>query len=211
VPQSLREKGEVMKSRAVEILVLDDDPDTGEVLRHYLGKEGFKVDVITSPRAGLEQVAKQQYHILILDMRMPEMNGIEVLNAIRERDKDLAVIVLTGYPSVETAVASLKGGVADYVEKPIDPVKLVASVREVIRSKGLLQSPEDRLLTAVGAKVRQKRKEQDLTLKQVARRTGLSVSLLSQIERAESAASVSSLYKIASALGSSLEDLFGGF
>jgi DNA-binding NtrC family response regulator len=112
---------------------------------------------------------------------------------------------------VETAVASLKGGVYDYVEKPIDNKKLYDAVQNVVRDKGLLRNPEEGLLISVGAKVRQERKEQDLTLKQVARRTGLSVSLLSQIERAESAASVSSLYKISSALGTSMRSLFDDY
>jgi len=200
-----------MKNRVVEILVLDDDPDTGEVLKHYLSKEGFKVEVVCSPSAGLKLIAKQQFHVVILDLRMPEMNGIEVLNAIREKDRDLAVIVLTGYPSVESAVASLKGGVSDYVEKPIDRDHLIEVVRNVVRQKGLLQMPEERLLQAVGVKVRARRKTLNLTLKQVARRTGLSVSLLSQIERAESAASVASLFKISTALGTNLQALFEGF
>jgi len=200
-----------MKNRVVEILVLDDDPDTCDVLKHYLSKEGFRVEVAHTPARGLDLLEKQSFHILILDLRMPQMDGIAVLDKIREKDRDLAVIVLTGYPSVETAVAALKGGVSDYVQKPIDKDRLVEVVRNVVRQKGLLQSPEEKLLAAVGAKVRNLRKEQDLTLKQVARRTGLSVSLLSQIERAESAASVASLFKIASALNSSLGELFSGF
>jgi transcriptional regulator with XRE-family HTH domain len=75
----------------------------------------------------------------------------------------------------------------------------------------LLRDPEEDLLATVGSRLRAHRQSQELTLKQVARRTGLSVSLLSQIERAESAASVASLFKIASALNSSLACLFEGF
>lgn len=200
-----------MKNRAIEILVLDDDPDTTEILEHLLGKQGFRVEVASSPKQGMEKLNSHQFHILILDLRLPGMDGIEVLRKIREKDRDLAVVVLTGYPSVESAVASLKGGVSDYVEKPIDAAKLLGAVQAVIDEKGLMRNPEEGLLQSVGAKVRAERKGQELTLKQVARRTGLSVSLLSQIERAESAASVASLYKIASALGTSLEQLFEGF
>lgn len=200
-----------MKNRAIEILVLDDDPDTTEILEHMLGKQGYHVAAASSPGRGMEKLASHQFHILILDLRLPGMDGIDVLRKIREKDRDLAVIVLTGYPSVESAVASLKGGVSDYVEKPIDEAKLLGAVQAVIDEKGLMRNPEEGLLQSVGAKVRAERKEQELTLKQVARRTGLSVSLLSQIERAESAASVASLYKIASALGTSLERLFAGY
>jgi DNA-binding NtrC family response regulator len=200
-----------MRSRAIEILVLDDDPDTVEVLEHLLTRQGYRVQSATSPEQGMDKLASRLYHILILDLRLPGMGGIEVLQKIREKDRDLAVIVLTGYPSVETAVASLKGGVSDYVEKPIDRDKLLEAVAGVVREKGLMRNPEEGLLQSVGAKVRVERKGQELTLKQVARRTGLSVSLLSQIERAESAASVASLFKLASALGTSLEKLFEGY
>ncbi|MBW1811317.1 MAG: response regulator [Deltaproteobacteria bacterium] len=197
-----------MRSRAVKILVLDDDSDTGEVLRYLLSKEGFRVEVVTSPRAGLEMLQTRQYHILLLDLKMPEMDGIDVLKKLREKDTDIAVIIVTGYPSVDSAVASLKGGVSDYVEKPVDKEKLLAAVNKIVDEKGLLRSPEDGLLASIGARIRAERKQQELTLKQVARRTGLSVSLLSQIERAESAASVSSLFKITSALKTNLETIF---
>jgi DNA-binding response OmpR family regulator len=197
-----------MRSRAVKILVLDDDSDTGEVLRYLLSKEGFRVEVTTSPTAGLEMLQTRQYHILLLDLKMPEMDGIDVLKKLREKDTDIAVIVVTGYPSVDSAVASLKSGVSDYVEKPVDREKLLAAVNKIVAEKGLLRSPEDGLLASIGARIRAERKHQKLTLKQVARRTGLSVSLLSQIERAESAASVASLFKITSALKTNLETIF---
>jgi DNA-binding NtrC family response regulator len=200
-----------MKTAAVKVLVLDDDPDTGEVVRFILEKEGFDVKIVTSPKEGIALLENQQFHILILDLRMPEMSGIEVLEKIRYKDKDLAVVILTGYPSVETAVASLRGGVSDYVEKPIDREKLTEVVKRVAREKGLMQAPEESLLATIGARVRAERQRQELTLKQVARRTGLSVSLLSQIERSESAASVASLYKIASALSSPLQSFFDGY
>ncbi len=200
-----------MRTRAVRILILDDDPETGEVYRFILHKEGYDVDVATSPQIGLELLDKHQFNILILDLIMPGMSGIEVLERIREKDKDLAIVVVTGYPSVETAVASLKGGVNDYIEKPIDQQKLLETCRKIVEEKGLLRSPESSLLVSVGARLRASRKQSDLTLKQVARRTGLSVSLLSQIERAESAASVASLYKIAAALKIDLQGLFKGF
>ncbi len=197
-----------MKTRAVRLLIIDDDPDTGEVFRYFLAKEGYQAEVMTSAREGLELLRNRQFHILILDLKMPDMDGIDLLNKLREKDKDLAVIVVTGYPSVETAVASLKGGVSDYVEKPVEMRKLLRAVEKVVREKGLLRNPEESLLVSIGARIRSGRKAQSLTLKEVARRTGLSVSLLSQIERAESAASVASLFKISSALKTNLESLF---
>ncbi|MCA9603804.1 MAG: helix-turn-helix transcriptional regulator, partial [Myxococcales bacterium] len=81
----------------------------------------------------------------------------------------------------------------------------------VMKKKGLMRSPEESLHRVIGETIRQLRKDRALTLKQMSRRTGLSVSLLSQIERAESSASISSLYKIATARDVRIQDVFGDF
>ncbi|MGC4122861.1 MAG: helix-turn-helix transcriptional regulator [Myxococcales bacterium] len=96
------------------------------------------------------------------------------------------------------------------MRKPFEPDAFLATVHAALARKGLTVDPEARLHQAIGEAIRGARKNQDLTLKQLARRTGLSVSLLSQIERAESSASISSLYRIASALGLKMAELFGG-
>ncbi|HET9157193.1 MAG TPA: response regulator, partial [Myxococcaceae bacterium] len=143
-------------------------------------------------------------------MMMPQMSGTELLEKIRGYDSDIAVIVATAHPAVETAVASLKAQASDYVKKPVEPEELLAAVESALSKKGLSKDPEAELHRAIGRTIREARKSQELTLKQLARRTGLSVSLLSQIERAESSASISSLYKIASALRLRMAELFGG-
>jgi len=127
------------------------------------------------------------------------------------RNNDLSIVVLNSAPSVESAVASIKGGVCDYVEKSSDARKLCAVIKNIVKEKGLLKKPEEKLLLTVGSRLREVRQQKKLTLRQVAQRTGLSVSLLSQVERAESAASVASLHKIANALNTSLQSLFEGF
>jgi two-component system, OmpR family, response regulator len=108
-------------------------------------------------------------------------------------------------------VQSMKLDAVDYLKKPFDPDEFREVVGRVMRKKGLLRSPEENLHRVIGETVRNLRKDANLTLKQMARRTGLSVSLLSQIERAESSASISSLYKIAVALDVKIQDLFGDY
>jgi DNA-binding NtrC family response regulator len=120
-------------------------------------------------------------------------------------------VIFTGYPSLESAVQSMKLDAVDYLKKPFDPDDFREVVGRVMRKKGLMRSPEENLHRVIGETVRNLRKDANLTLKQMARRTGLSVSLLSQIERAESSASISSLYKIASALDVRIQDLFGDY
>jgi DNA-binding XRE family transcriptional regulator len=105
----------------------------------------------------------------------------------------------------------MKMDAVDYLKKPFNPEEFRVVVDRVMRKKGLLRSPEENLHRVIGETIRNLRKDRNLTLKQMARRTGLSVSLLSQIERAESSASISSLYKIAVALDARIRDLFGDY
>ncbi len=194
----------------IRILVVDDEQDNCDYLRLLLSKEGYEVGTLTDPTRTIEELKKADYHLVILDMMMPQMSGTQVLEAIRKVDSDVAVIVSTAYPNVDTAVASLRNAASDYVKKPIDPPVFLETVRQALAKKGLSKDPEADLHRAIGRTIREARKTQELTLKQLARRTGLSVSLLSQIERAESSASISSLYKIASALRIRMSELFGG-
>jgi DNA-binding NtrC family response regulator len=194
----------------IRILVVDDEQDNCDYLKLLLSKEGYEVSIQTDPTQTIEELRKADYHLVVLDMMMPQMSGTQVLEQIRKIDSDVAVIVSTAYPAVDTAVASLKAQASDYVKKPIDPPAFLETVRNALAKKGLSKDPEADLHRAIGRTIRESRKTQELTLKQLARRTGLSVSLLSQIERAESSASISSLYKIASALRLKMSELFGG-
>ncbi|RMG11829.1 MAG: response regulator [Deltaproteobacteria bacterium] len=176
-----------------------------------LEKEGYFVRALTSPERALEELRSSAYHLVVLDLMMPGMGGLELLREIRSRDEDIAVIIFTGYPSVDSAIESLQLRASDYVKKPFRVEDLKAIVRRTLERKGLVLDPETELHQTIGATIREIRKEKGLTLKQVARRTGLSVSLLSQIERAESSASISSLYRIACALQVRLTEIFGDY
>lgn len=199
------------KARQVQILVVDDDPDICDYMQSLLSTAGYTVDTNTNPTRAIEELRSQRYHLVVLDLMMPKVDGIELLRTIRRFDSDVAIVVLTGYPSVETAVQSLKLNVSDYIRKPFDADEFLNAIERICRDKGLLTDSEELLHATIGRSIREQRKDQELTLKQMSRRTGLSVSLLSQIERAESSASVSSLHKVARALSCRLTDLFGEF
>lgn len=199
------------KSRQIQILVVDDEQDICDYMQLLLEQNGYGVKTLTDPEKVIDTLRADQFHIVILDLMMPKLSGIQVLDQIRKIDDDIAVVVFTGYPSVDTAVKSLKQNVSDYLKKPCDVDDLNETIEDILRKKGLLTNPEEELHKTIGQSIRKFRKEQGLTLKQLSRRTGLSVSLLSQIERAESSASVSSLYKLSAALDVRLTDLFGNF
>jgi two-component system OmpR family response regulator len=195
----------------MRVLVVDDDREICTFMETFLAKDGLDVTTLSDPEAAPDEVKNGGYHLVILDLMMPKLDGVEVLQRIRKVDSDIAVVIFTGFPSLETAVLSMKLDAVDYLKKPFDPEDFREVVERVMRKKGLLRSPEENLHRVIGETVRNLRKEANLTLKQMARRTGLSVSLLSQIERAESSASISSLYKIASALDVRIQDLFGDY
>jgi DNA-binding NtrC family response regulator len=198
----------VRGTQQVRILVVDDEPDNAELFKTLLTREGYVVTTLNDPTRVVSTLKEGNFHLVILDMMMPKMSGTDVLTQIREFDDDVAVIVATGFPTVETAVASLKASASDYVKKPVEPPVFIETVKRVLEKKGITRDPEAELHRAIGRFIREGRTRQNLTLKQLARRTGLSVSLLSQIERAESSASISSLYRIASALRVRMSELF---
>lgn len=200
-----------MRSRAIRVLVLDQDPKAGKMLQTALENEGYRVEAAGSLSAGIRLAGARSFHILILDLKLAGPEGIGALDRLRAGQKNMSVVVQKSAPTVESAAAAIKSGVYDYVEKPADIRKLLAVVKKILSERGLLHQPGEKLLLTVGSRLREVRQQKRLTLRQVAQRSGLSVSLLSQVERAESAASVASLHKIATALNTTLHFLFEGF
>ena len=192
----------------IRTLVVDDDQDSCDLIEKILKKDGYRVTTLTDGRKVEEELRKAEVHLAIVDLKMPEISGLDVLQIIRQHDSDCAVIMMTGYATLDSAVSALRGGVVDYLRKPVREDELLGAVRRALAAKGLSLLPEEELHRNIGAAIRDLRKKRTLTLKQLAKRTGLSVSLLSQIERAESSASVTSLYKIAHALKIRLPELF---
>jgi DNA-binding NtrC family response regulator len=198
-------------SSQLNLLVVDDDKDVCEYLEDFLTHDGYNVTTINDPTQVVETLKQGDYHVCIVDLMMPKLSGIDLLGMIRKQDDDVAVIILTGYPSLETATASIEHDVSAYIKKPFSIDEFRAVIERIAKKKGLVLRKEDELHQTIGRNIRELRKTRGLTLKQMSRRTKLSVSLLSQIERAESSASVSSLFKVASALDVRITQLFGDF
>lgn len=193
----------------IRILICDDDKDICEYMQTLLERDGFIVKTISDPTKVEAEIRANEYHLLVVDLMMPKVHGIELVSRVRKIDTDVAIVVFTGFPTLDTALQAIKYDVDDYLKKPLNVDEFRDVLDRVMNKKGLSRSPEEQLHKVIGDTIRVLRKDKDLTLKDMARRTGLSVSLLSQIERAESSASISSLYKIAKALNARVSDLFG--
>ncbi len=194
----------------LRILVVDDDRDVCDYLQDFLTREGYLVQTLVKPMDALLEIKEGRHQIVLLDIRMPELDGVQLLRQIRAIDSDICVIIMTAYPSVDSAVDTMKADAFDYLRKPFDNEQLRAVIQRAVREKGLVVDAEERVNQLLGSKIRQLRKERNLTLKQLANKTALSVSLISQIELGKSAASVSTLRKLAAALAVTLSSLFDG-
>ena len=196
---------------SIRILVVDDDKAILDYMQTLLEADGYHVKTLNDPTQVEPEVRDGDYHVLVLDLMMPKLDGIEVLRRVRKIDTDIGVIIFTGFPHYESAAAAMDLRAVGYLKKPINVDEFRKVLERVLRDKGLVRLPVEQLQRAIGDIIRNMRKDKDLTLKQMSHRTGLSVSLLSQIERAESSASISSLYKIATALDVRIQDLFGEY
>jgi signal transduction histidine kinase len=111
------------------VLVVDDEYGPRESIAFTLGTE-FEVDTAERAREALEKIARETYAVIILDIRMPEMDGIKALERIRDLDPEVAVVMLTGYGTLATAQQAMLGGANQYLRKPPDIEELIESVRQ---------------------------------------------------------------------------------
>jgi two-component system OmpR family response regulator len=195
------------KSR-LNVLVVDRDDATVVDLKDLLAAQGYRVQVEAEPSLVLEQVKSGKAQLVMLDVSPPADRGIDLLERIRAVDSDVCVIAMTAMPTVEVAVRTLKRHAFDYLQKPLADEEVRAVIDAAVREKGLLIDIEARLNQIVGERLRARRQGAGLTLKQLANRTGLSVSLISQIELGKSAASLLTLYKLSTALGVKMTHFF---
>ena len=132
------EAGSVMEPRGdkLRVMVLDDEPIVGKRLRQALTKHGFEVEVFEDPRQAIARLGKAQFDIVVTDLRMEEVDGIQVLEFITSNCKDTRVILITGYATVEVAREALVKGAFDFIAKPFKPRDLRAAINKAALSLG---------------------------------------------------------------------------
>jgi len=123
----------------IRVLVADDERNFTQVLKMELGREGYVVDVTVDGREALGRLGASEYDVLVLDLKMPEVPGMEVLREIRSWEAGPEVIVLTGHATVATAIEAMKLGAYDYLTKPCKTEELALLVRKASEKRRLLR------------------------------------------------------------------------
>ena len=128
------------------ILIAEDEMTQRELLEGFLKKEGYSVMAVTNGREALQKLHGELFDVVLLDYKMPELDGFQTLREIRRLYPDLPAVMMTAYGTVETAVASMKEGAVDYLTKPIDLEELLLLLQKVVERSALIQ--ENRALKA---------------------------------------------------------------
>jgi two-component system response regulator HydG len=117
---------ETAQPTPARVLVVDDEPTLLKALEALLRKKGYEVTALESPIAATQKLAQEDFDVALLDVKMPQLSGLELLHAVKHRRPEIEVIMMTGHATVETALAAVKAGAYDYLTKPFDDVELVA-------------------------------------------------------------------------------------
>nr|HET6904463.1 sigma-54 dependent transcriptional regulator [Ktedonobacteraceae bacterium] len=122
---------------SLRILIIDDEPHLPHQFARYLRKHGYEVAAVADGEAGLQVLQKESIDLVLLDLRLPKMSGLEVLERIRETEQELPVVMLTAYGDVPTAVAAMKLGAVDYLLKGFDLDELLLVVRRGLETSAM--------------------------------------------------------------------------
>jgi CheY-like chemotaxis protein len=195
-------------SSEVRILVMDDDQQICRMMQAALAPSDFKVDAVCEPAQMQAALMEARYDIIILDYVIPGLDSQQVLEWVKQYQAEASIIVVTAYPSIDSALNCLRARTYDYLTKPFQVIQLQRTVTRCLESKGLLRMSETALREALGNALRERRKALGLTLADMARRTGVSLGYLSQIELGKNSASIETLYRITLGLGMKMSELF---
>jgi len=121
------------------MLVIDDEPSMQEVLKELLKDDGYEVTVASSGNEGLHKLEQSGYDLVICDVMMPDMNGLQTLEEIKKLEPEQMVIMITAYGSVEDAISAIKGGAFDYITRPYKNEVVLNAVRRAIQQRYLIE------------------------------------------------------------------------
>jgi DNA-binding response OmpR family regulator len=124
---------------AERVLLIDDEPDVIELCQRALEQEGFEVKGALNGEEGLRLFSEGDFDLILLDVKLPDRDGLDVLSTVQEIDPEMAVIIVSGYGTMEMAIRALKLGAQDFLLKPFTPKELVTSMQKVLERRRLIQ------------------------------------------------------------------------
>src|SRR5437660_1957789 len=128
----LRSFGEASPSSAGSVLIVDDEAEIRESLRTLLELEGYEVEAASTGEEGLSRIGERTFDLVLLDVALPDRNGLDILVDLRAIDRVISVVMITAYGTVENAVRAMQSGAANFIQKPWDNEKLLADVRAAV-------------------------------------------------------------------------------
>ncbi|MCL6578377.1 MAG: response regulator [Candidatus Bathyarchaeota archaeon] len=117
------------------ILIVDDDENIRKVLVTILEEEGYAVDSVDTAKKAIEATKKKFYNVALIDIRLPDMEGIELLTRMRETTPRIRKVIITGYPTLQNAVEAVNRGADAYIMKPFDMDKVLATIKEQLKKQ----------------------------------------------------------------------------
>ena len=132
----------MINRKNVNILVVDDDKNLTEILRDYLTNIGYSVEEAKDGLEGLDKFRKGAFQLVLADLKMPRMGGVELLKHIKQLDPQALVLILTGYGSIRSAVEAISDGAYDYLTKPVKLQKLEATIRRALKGRDSMRDLE---------------------------------------------------------------------
>lgn len=126
-----------MISQEVRVLIVDDEKQLARAFEKKLSKEGYKVASASTGKEAITLVKEQPFDVCVLDIRLPDINGVELLDKLKELDPSMEVVMLTGHASVDTAIQSMKQGAYDYLSKPCKLSELSSVIQKAHEKKSL--------------------------------------------------------------------------
>jgi two-component system response regulator HydG len=140
---------EGIEPNPVRVLVVDDEPSLLRALEAVLRKKGYQVTALDSPIVATQKLAQEDFDVALVDIKMPQLSGLELLNAIKHRRPEVEVIMMTGHATVEAALAAVRAGAYDFLTKPFEDVELVARAVAKAAERKMLFDRNRRLESAL--------------------------------------------------------------
>jgi len=125
-------KGESAMVARQRILVVDDEPMVTRGCQRILAEAGYDVDTAATGQDGLRRAVGQNFDLVLADLKLPDLNGMDLIRVLRTKQPQTTIIVITGYGSIPSAVEAIKLGVSDYIEKPFSPDQITEAIRRAL-------------------------------------------------------------------------------